>query len=302
MNIGPQLYLLKTRWTLGIIDTLLMSRLPKASTSLGNGWICVTQPPHLKLGVLFCSCRGPTVAERLAISPPTNANQVQSPAGVNRAGRCHLSAGFLGDLPFPPPFQSGAAPYSPQSPSSALKTSLLKSRPNLFTHSSFCTFLSSHHTKFRPPLTCHKIVRRQPDIRRHPVNFGCFPAPDLLLDTPAFWSGKVVRGVRYDLTTALPKMLVCDSSRSRGGVAARLPASHLGEPGSIPGGVAPGFGCRNRAGRCRWLPRILGDLPFPPPAPYSPLSAHKTSMPPKSLHSTTIHSTAVEYRSGHSPI
>ncbi|KAJ8873628.1 hypothetical protein PR048_024450 [Dryococelus australis] len=32
--------------------------------------------------------------------------------------------GFLGDLPFPPPPHSGAAPYSLQSPSSALKTSL----------------------------------------------------------------------------------------------------------------------------------------------------------------------------------
>ncbi|KAJ8874539.1 hypothetical protein PR048_025399 [Dryococelus australis] len=37
-----------------------------------------------------------------------------------------LSAGFLGDPPFPPPFHSGAVPYSPQSPSSALKTSLLR--------------------------------------------------------------------------------------------------------------------------------------------------------------------------------
>ncbi|KAJ8868787.1 hypothetical protein PR048_030327 [Dryococelus australis] len=31
----------------------------------------------------------------------------------NRAGRRHLSAGFLGVLPFPPPFHSGIAPYSP---------------------------------------------------------------------------------------------------------------------------------------------------------------------------------------------
>ncbi|KAJ8888363.1 hypothetical protein PR048_007853 [Dryococelus australis] len=47
----------------------------------------------------------------------------------NRAGRCRWSAGFLGDLPFPPPpppFHFGAAPCSTQSPSSALKTSLLR--------------------------------------------------------------------------------------------------------------------------------------------------------------------------------
>ncbi|KAJ8875980.1 hypothetical protein PR048_023888 [Dryococelus australis] len=44
----------------------------------------------------------------------------------NRAGLCLWSAGFLGDLPFLPPFHSGAAPYSPQSPTSALKTSMLR--------------------------------------------------------------------------------------------------------------------------------------------------------------------------------
>ncbi|KAJ8868975.1 hypothetical protein PR048_030516 [Dryococelus australis] len=42
----------------------------------------------------------------------------------NRAGRCHWSADFFGDLPFPPHFRSSIAPYSPKSPSSALKTSL----------------------------------------------------------------------------------------------------------------------------------------------------------------------------------
>ncbi|KAJ8885389.1 hypothetical protein PR048_011586 [Dryococelus australis] len=45
----------------------------------------------------------------------------------NRARRCCWSAGFLGDLPFPTPLHSGAAPYI-TSPSSALKTLLLKSR------------------------------------------------------------------------------------------------------------------------------------------------------------------------------
>ncbi|KAJ8883810.1 hypothetical protein PR048_015665 [Dryococelus australis] len=66
-----------------------------------------------------------------ACSPPTKANRVQSWPGHrifssgNRAGRCRRSAGFLDDLPFPPPFHSAAPPYSPQSSSSALKTSLL---------------------------------------------------------------------------------------------------------------------------------------------------------------------------------
>ncbi|KAJ8868577.1 hypothetical protein PR048_030115 [Dryococelus australis] len=49
-----------------------------------------------------------------------------------RAGRCRWSAGFLGVLPFAPSFHSGTAPYSPQSPGSALKTSLSRAA----THSS----------------------------------------------------------------------------------------------------------------------------------------------------------------------
>ncbi|KAJ8886303.1 hypothetical protein PR048_012514 [Dryococelus australis] len=44
----------------------------------------------------------------------------------NSAGRCRCSAGFLGDLPFPSLFHSGAAPYSLQLPSSVLKTLLLR--------------------------------------------------------------------------------------------------------------------------------------------------------------------------------
>ncbi|KAJ8868483.1 hypothetical protein PR048_030011 [Dryococelus australis] len=72
--------------------------------------------------------QGATVAEWLACWPPTKAIRIQSPAGSlrifacgNRAGRCSWSAMQL--VPFPPPFHSGAAPYSPKSPSSALKTS-----------------------------------------------------------------------------------------------------------------------------------------------------------------------------------
>ncbi|KAJ8882968.1 hypothetical protein PR048_014807 [Dryococelus australis] len=73
------------------------------------------------------------VAERLACSPPTEAIRVQTPAGSlwifargNHTGRCRWSAGFLGNNPFPPPFHSDAAPYSTQSPSSDLKTSMLR--------------------------------------------------------------------------------------------------------------------------------------------------------------------------------
>ncbi|KAJ8868634.1 hypothetical protein PR048_030173, partial [Dryococelus australis] len=79
---------------------------------------------------------GATVSEWLTYSPPTKAIRVQSPAGSlrifacgNRDGRCRWSSGFIRDLPFPPPFHSGAAPYSPQSPSSVLKTTMLRRVP-----------------------------------------------------------------------------------------------------------------------------------------------------------------------------
>ncbi|KAJ8882738.1 hypothetical protein PR048_014551 [Dryococelus australis] len=87
----------------------------------------VSSSTHVPMNCLF---RRATVAERLACSPPTTAIRVQSPAGSLRifacgirAGRCRWWAGFLGDFPFPPPFHSGAARYSPKSQSSALKTS-----------------------------------------------------------------------------------------------------------------------------------------------------------------------------------
>ncbi|KAJ8875285.1 hypothetical protein PR048_023180 [Dryococelus australis] len=94
-----------------------------------------TTPPRTRLWFVSSqlSCQLENVAERLACSPPTKPIRVQSPAGSlrifargNRAGRCRWSAGFLGDLPFPPAFHSGAATNSPQSPSSAIKISILR--------------------------------------------------------------------------------------------------------------------------------------------------------------------------------
>ncbi|KAJ8870664.1 hypothetical protein PR048_029687 [Dryococelus australis] len=78
------------------------------------------------------------VAERLARSPPTGANWVQSPAGSpdlseNRAGRCRWSAAFLGDLPFSPPHHFGAAPLLTAVTLIGSQDLVVKSRPNLFT-------------------------------------------------------------------------------------------------------------------------------------------------------------------------
>ncbi|KAJ8883668.1 hypothetical protein PR048_015522 [Dryococelus australis] len=56
-------------------------------------------------------------------------------ACVNRTGRCRWLAGFLGDVPFPPPFHSGAAPYSHRFTLIGSQDLDVKNRPNLFTHS-----------------------------------------------------------------------------------------------------------------------------------------------------------------------
>ncbi|KAJ8894547.1 hypothetical protein PR048_007204 [Dryococelus australis] len=59
-------------------------------------------------------------------------------------------------------------------------------------------------------------------------------------------------GPSHSLTRSATVSTTAGTDRS--GVVARLLASHIGEPGSIPSGVAPRiFACGNRAGRCRWL-------------------------------------------------
>ncbi|KAJ8895948.1 hypothetical protein PR048_001289 [Dryococelus australis] len=73
--------------------------------------------------------RGIAVAEWLADSPPAKANRVRSPARSLPDFRmwesCRkLVGGFSRGYPASPNFHSGATSYSPQSPSSALKTSL----------------------------------------------------------------------------------------------------------------------------------------------------------------------------------
>ncbi|KAJ8877593.1 hypothetical protein PR048_022048 [Dryococelus australis] len=74
---------------------------------------------------------GASVAERLACSPPTNAKRIQSPARSLPDFRMPesrrtmpLVGGPSRDIPFPPSLHSGAAPYSSQSSSSALMTSM----------------------------------------------------------------------------------------------------------------------------------------------------------------------------------
>ncbi|KAJ8894066.1 hypothetical protein PR048_006676, partial [Dryococelus australis] len=98
------------------------------------------QPLALEVTLAASSAAAPQSAGELLETSSTSSGprllaslRFQSPAGSlrifacgNRAGRCRWSAGFLGDLRFPPSLHSGAAPLSSRSPSSDLKTSMLK--------------------------------------------------------------------------------------------------------------------------------------------------------------------------------
>ncbi|KAJ8872730.1 hypothetical protein PR048_026344 [Dryococelus australis] len=113
-----------------------------------------------RIRTLFTSAEDRGVWRRRC-SPATKANRVQSPAGLpdfrEWNSRYRWPAGFLGDLPFPPPLHSGAAPYSPQSPSSALETSLLRAAQ-----------ISSHSLK--PPPQAGPVFMGRSRYGLSPVN------------------------------------------------------------------------------------------------------------------------------------
>ncbi|KAJ8883375.1 hypothetical protein PR048_015218 [Dryococelus australis] len=97
--------------------------------------MCRVLPAALLSGLCLWVARslkvvGAMVTERLARSPPTKASRVQSPAWSPDFRKCEscrmMSLVYLGIFRFPRPLHSGAAPYLLQSPSLALKTSLLR--------------------------------------------------------------------------------------------------------------------------------------------------------------------------------
>ncbi|KAJ8881987.1 hypothetical protein PR048_018475 [Dryococelus australis] len=141
---------------------------------------------------------GVRVAKRLACSPP-KVIRVQFPAESFRifsSGRYRWSVGFLGDLPFTPPFHSGAVLHSPQSPSSALKTSMLRAAQiSSLTHSLiFLEYSLLPHPYAVPPQRerCHgesvcDCVPLSSGLRRHHARAG----PPCVDDTASEGIGEV---------------------------------------------------------------------------------------------------------------
>ncbi|KAJ8881010.1 hypothetical protein PR048_017483 [Dryococelus australis] len=108
--------------------------------------------PNLQITLCYWG-RGDGAISTLA---STTANRVQSPAASLLDFR-KWESGFVGKLSFPRPLHYGAAPYSLQSPSSVLKTSLLRAAQiSPLTHS-----LTLHYCEkwTRVKKTCHSTVQ-----------------------------------------------------------------------------------------------------------------------------------------------
>ncbi|KAJ8887789.1 hypothetical protein PR048_014007 [Dryococelus australis] len=115
LGAGPDFVILAVDWVFFVLESFSWGTYGSTSpTIVTNLTGCVSLGTPVKIHAGRAG-----VAERLDCSPPTEANRVQPPtrslpvfANGNRGGRCRLWVGFLGDVPFSPSFQSGAAPFS----------------------------------------------------------------------------------------------------------------------------------------------------------------------------------------------
>ncbi|KAJ8871074.1 hypothetical protein PR048_027378 [Dryococelus australis] len=210
----------------------------------------------------------------------------------NRARQCRWSAGFLGDIPYPPPFNSGAAPYSPQSLSSALtKTTLLtaaqlsslgiadrqrvarevtsgreiydceyqavKSAAGRLDYWSRCTGLVSHWLLHAAEASLLAGLQRLA-CRLPGANWRT--ASDAILLACAAVVRLCIHNYCVHSCAAFHQQNVeCLHARLttwRSGLNTR-PGHRI-------------FASGKRAVRCRWSEGFLGDLPLPPPPPATP--------------------------------
>ncbi|KAJ8870489.1 hypothetical protein PR048_029512 [Dryococelus australis] len=169
---------------------------------------------------------------------------------------------FLGGLPFLPPFLSGATPYSPQSPSSALKTSMLRA---VHISSTIEYWVMVREVKVSAEM-CMTNVRSRQSLgvgvleaqSRLKVSFMKRRNSDLATMISMFKSPQGARGMaeftlRYR-RHALDNPRVCNKTCKGAAVAERLdcPLPTEANRAQSPAGSLPGFSqVGNHAGRCR---------------------------------------------------
>ncbi|KAJ8893005.1 hypothetical protein PR048_005586 [Dryococelus australis] len=209
------------------------------------------------LGEVHCYGNyGSAVAERLACSPPTKDYLIQSPAGnlpdFCMMGIMPLVGGFFSGIsrflgPFIP-----ATPYSLKSPSSALKTSLLRAAQISSLTLILLTQMQDGVTV--PLMLWERAFRLIGDgvLRNVPYWPSCRLAGYQALIgeqsgvatcycpvTPFCWRVDVVRGIRGCSASVFLSTLCFERSRGRRSV--RLLAHHQGESGSTPSRSTPVF-------------------------------------------------------------
>ncbi|KAJ8867859.1 hypothetical protein PR048_031664 [Dryococelus australis] len=221
-------------------------------------------------------------------------------ASGNRAGRCRRSTGFLGDLPFPLPLHSGATSYSFQSPSSALKTSMLRAAQiSSFTHYITSLELYEVGAALTERLDCSPLTkavhglspagslldfRKWESCRTMPLIGGC-SMPHFTLTGTISVADISTAAVRGGIIIILSLLLLVEvvnpyiytrmesvvrgwgewqRTQQAATVAERLACSPFTKADRVQS-PAGSPARRNRAGRCRWLAAFLGDLPFSPP-------------------------------------
>ncbi|KAJ8887826.1 hypothetical protein PR048_014044 [Dryococelus australis] len=201
---------------------------------------------------------GAAVAERLACSPPIMTNRAQSPAGSLPDYRMWESCRAM-----PMPFHSGAAPYSPQSPSPALKHSLPKSlhsltpsydrRMNKVTRHT--TMLNSHRVE--EYATCLQVDLKQGFQKGSLYREQPIVARDGTSCSKPQSESAVERAVLAALT-AVPMSRLRLCRRGQGGRTVSLLASQQSTTGS------PDF---PKQESCRTMPLVGGSSRGPPVSP-----------------------------------
>ncbi|KAJ8883511.1 hypothetical protein PR048_015355 [Dryococelus australis] len=214
-----------------------------------------------------------------------------------------LVGGFSRGSTFPPPLRSGAAPYSPQSPPSALKISLRHPKVSWW-ENTLCSLL---FCECGPVVKHYRLFKVSGEesisgFRNDAVNFvvdkrwwGSPSQGQLQCNGKQVAEGRdckrrhpcqelITAGSRSEACGRAPRLV---DSRGRGGIVVRLFACHKGRSDSISDEVTPGFshvgivpdaviGRRVLSGISSFphsfLPTLL-HLPLT-----SPLSAIKTSM------------------------